>query len=132
MLIDQVLKVKIGMSLNKAEIDKCHRVGKLTTRSRPLLVKFVRLSVRDDVLKNGYRLKNTDIWVSEDVPVDVKNKKADVRWVANYAIKQGHRAKIILHGEACVIDGTRYTYDTLATLPKGLSLSESKSVRLSR
>ena len=41
LLIDQVLKFKMGMSLNKAEIDKCHRVGKLTTgRSRPLLVRF--------------------------------------------------------------------------------------------
>ena len=64
------------------------------------------------------------------MPVDVKNKKADVRWIANYAIKQGHRAKIILHGEAFVIDGTRYIYDTLTTLPKGLTLSESKTVKV--
>ena len=130
-LIHQLINDKMALSLDMYEIYKCHRLGKVAKeRSRPLLARFVRLSVRDKVLRNGGCLKNTNVWVSEDVHADVKRKKSEVRWVANHAQKQGHRVKITGYGDACNIDGIKYTHETLATLPKGLSLSESKTLKV--
>ena len=68
-LIDKILKLfneKMKVGINAADILKCVRIGKNSTKGRPIIVKFDRQSVRNNVLRNCGKLQGTKIAIAED------------------------------------------------------------------
>ncbi|XP_045107879.1 caM kinase-like vesicle-associated protein [Portunus trituberculatus] len=52
------------------EIERAHRVGKQSEqRDRPVIVRFSRFSDREAVLRNCPKLRGTNIYINEDLPL---------------------------------------------------------------
>ena len=99
--------------LNPCDIDKVHRYGRsVAGKPRPIIIRFISHSSRDRVLL-GYRSikdKPKNLFVNEDLPYDIKTRRADIRAVATQARSTG--AKVKLQGDRVVIDSKVYKLST--------------------
>ena len=60
----------MGLTLTGASIDKCHRFGRTgNMRLRPIIIRFVKISIRDIILQNAKKLRNghpnTQVYINE-------------------------------------------------------------------
>ena len=62
-LIDEKLKIKV----RRDDIDTCHRLSMRDGAARPIIVKFCRRSVRNEVYRAKPRLKNSKIVIRKDL-----------------------------------------------------------------
>ena len=63
----QLVKDKLDIK-EKIEVERAHRVGKKSEgRPRPIVVKFLRYQDREKILRNSKKLKNTNIYINEDL-----------------------------------------------------------------
>ena len=61
----------------KIEIERAHRIGKKSNRPRPIIVKFLRYQDREKILKSSKNLKDTEIYINEDLcGASVEKRKA--------------------------------------------------------
>ena len=66
------------MELDDFTIERAHRVGKKKQqRQRPIVVKFLNYKDREDVLRNGKKLKGTTVYVREDLSTKVMNTRRE-------------------------------------------------------
>lgn len=108
----------------------CHRLGRRNTRMRkprPIIVRFLSRRDRDTVFAKRSACKN-EVKMSADfaaptqarrrqlIPILVKAKKSLV-----------YNNKVRLVDDRLIIDGTTYTVDNLAELPKELSLEDQST-----
>ena len=81
-------------------------MGKLAGRPRPILESFVRIAVKEEILRNKKDINRIStlqqVWISEDQNVMVKKQKNEARSVVKLATRQGHTAK--QKGTGAVID----------------------------
>lgn len=80
-----LIKNKLDLDPNGMGIDSVMRVGKVNKtddgilgRLRPILVKFHRIRDRDTVLRNAKKLKGTRIFINEDYPEAVRQKRKEL------------------------------------------------------
>lgn len=66
-LILNVIKEKLGISINITDLDRTHRVGKKSDRGRCILAKFVSYRKRAEVYNLKSKLKNSKLIISEDL-----------------------------------------------------------------
>ena len=95
-LVLNCLTKAFKIQLNDDMIDKCHRYGKsINGRPRPVIARFVNHSTRDRVLYTARNLKTKpkNVYVNEDLPYEIKARRADVRAVAKFAKTQGATVK---------------------------------------
>ena len=64
---------------DEIEIERAHRTGPIKKNGKPrtIVMKLLRYVDKTKILKNGNKLKNTDIWISEDFSgrtVDIRKK----------------------------------------------------------
>lgn len=104
---------KIGINVEtERDIDEIRRIGrKETGKKRPTLVKLMRESTRSEILRNARHLKGTTIWIDEDFPKNVQEKRMTLIPRLKEARDRGHRAvlkydKLIVDGEI-VVDSDR-------------------------
>uniref|UniRef100_A0A8D9E972 Zinc finger DNA binding protein n=1 Tax=Cacopsylla melanoneura TaxID=428564 RepID=A0A8D9E972_9HEMI len=65
----KVLNEKLNIPINKDDIEACHRTGRLDNAKggRNIIVRFVSRKVRDNVFRNKRLLKDTRIFINEDL-----------------------------------------------------------------
>lgn len=104
---------KIGINVEtERDIDEIRRIGrKETGKKRPVLVKLVRESTRSEILRNARHLKGTTMWIDEDFPKNVQEKRMTLIPRLREARDRGHRAvlkydKLIVDGEI-IVDSDR-------------------------
>ena len=66
-VIKQIAQDKLGVSLDEKDIDRSHRVGKLSDKLRAILVKFTSYRARNIVIKQRRKLKGSKITIHEDL-----------------------------------------------------------------
>ena len=67
-LSEQVTLVREGYAESHDSISAAHRIGKENARyPRQLICKFVSRQPKELVMKNRYKIKNTDIFINEDL-----------------------------------------------------------------
>lgn len=66
-LIVNLCKEKLGIDINKEDIDRSHRVGSDNKTTRAILVKFVSYRVKNDVYRKKKLLKGSKIVIKEDI-----------------------------------------------------------------
>lgn len=124
--------------ISVADIDYCYRVGTPPTgniaakkKHRPILVKLLREEHQRYIYRNRNILRDTDefssVFINEDLPQIIVQRRADVRSVYLNAIEKGHDAKMI--GTKVIVD-IPYKHRDLEKLPQGLKLSDSKIVNV--
>ena len=98
-----------GLELNHSDIDTAHRIGKVKFgNKRQIIVKFISRMTRDKLMSQKYQLKNTGIFVNEDltfinqhVLASLRKKlpdEVDQAWSQNgrlwYKNKMGHKHQL--------------------------------------
>ena len=129
MIIGNILNNVMNLNVNcECEIDKTHRIGRsIAGRPRPIIVKFIRHSIRDYVLTSAKRLKDyrEKIFINEDLPAAIKSRRAELRSIVQHAKSEGVSAK--QSGDKITIAGQTYDYKTLDCLPAKFALEATRT-----
>ena len=59
------------------EFQRVHRIGKKGDRPRMVIARFLRYADRERMMRNAYKLKNTDFTIHDDIPkelIDLRKK----------------------------------------------------------
>lgn len=62
-IFNNVVKVKV----NATDILSCYKIGKATDKTRPIIVRFFDVNIRNTILKNCKNLKGTHMGITEDL-----------------------------------------------------------------
>lgn len=114
-----------------ADIDIAYRVGRVQSgdKPRPLLIKFCKESVRNEVNSRRKNLKDSDntanTFINADLPAKISRQRADLRSAVANAKSKNVPAKAM--GDKISIDNVFYTHKNLGNLPEGLRLSNAQS-----
>lgn len=116
------------------DIDTAHRLGKKGPNARPILVKFTKESVRNEVNRRRFHLKDIDdnknVFLNEDLPSKVNAYRADLRCLVNHAKTKNVNAKML--GNKVSIDNKTYSHKDIDKLPEGLRMSDAKIVETAK
>lgn len=121
--------VQIHDILTFDDIDCAYRIGRRGTNAQPILVKFCRESVRDEVNRKLVLLKDNEdtkaTYLNEDLPAKVNQQRADMRCIISNAQSKNVNAKNL--GNKIMIGDKTYGYRDLYQLPDGLKLENAKT-----
>ena len=70
-------------------IERCHRLGRRGTPNRPVIVKFSFFKEREMVLKKRSMLRGTRIFVDEDYPASLREKRERLKRTVNEVASKG-------------------------------------------
>lgn len=112
---------KMGVEINKENIDRCHRVGATKpNKHRPIIVKFISYKHRQAVLKNKSKLKGTKCFIREDLTVYRQNLLSQA--FANFDNAWAYNGKIFT-----VFKNQSYCIQSNDDLQKVLQIKNSKN-----
>lgn len=118
-------------TLTQEDIDVAYRMGRKGTQPRPILIKFARESVRNEVNKRRFQLKEVDAtksaYLNPDLPPKLNHQRSELRSVVNLAKSKQVAAKF--QGNRITVDNKVYRHDELDKLPSGLTLSDAFQVK---
>ena len=100
---------------------------RVTKRPRKVIVKFQFYPDRETVWSKRKLLKSSNIWMSEDFPKEIENRRQVLMPILKAAWKQpGIQATLSV--DKLIINSQAYTIDTLHRLPPQLSLQQTSLV----
>ena len=118
--------------------DRAQRRGKQvappgkSSRPRPIVISFIRLSDKLKIFKFLKNLKDQDKWkgvsIGDDLTETQRDQVRDLLALSAYTRSKGHEAAV--RGNFLVVDGTRYRYEDLSQLPEGLTLCKAKTIEV--
>lgn len=125
--------------LELLDIDYSYRIGFNpisnpggNRKNRPILVRLMREDHRRLIFQNRKVLKDSEnyssVYISDDLPQVVNERRADIRSVYLNAINKGQNASMA--GTKVTVNNVTYKHNELNNLPSGLSLSDSKLVQV--
>ncbi|VDI70194.1 Hypothetical predicted protein [Mytilus galloprovincialis] len=107
--IDTVASIcddKLELNDIKHTITKAHRLGqKKAGQARPIIVRFNDSNARSQVRSNSYKLKNTNVGISQQYPKDVNDRRK--RLVPLYKEAKLQKKKAVLINDKLYVDGER-------------------------
>jgi ribA/ribD-fused uncharacterized protein len=109
--VDQ-LEIEYGREI---EFQRCHRLGGKATGNREIIVRFLWFQDRETVWNMKSKLKGSNVVVKEDFPIEIEERRSRL-----YPILKAARSKdvkVLLKADKLILDGQRYTVDTLDKLP---------------
>ena len=119
------------------EVTGAYRIGKRVLtggrakRTRPIMVNFRDVRTRNAFYYARTKLKDNGelkgIYLNDDVTIETKRARDDLRSVANMARSAG--ANVRVHDDGIVLNGTKYRLFETETLPAEFALSKAKTVR---
>jgi ribA/ribD-fused uncharacterized protein len=121
MLINKVGHVvrQLGLNIYHMYVDNIHRLPGPKGK-RPIIVKFVSFLDRDAIWKRRTHLKDvlSKVVIRDHQPAEIERSVRRLLPIRRAAIDQGKR--VTLDGETLIIEGKKYSVNTLDTLPVGL------------
>ena len=100
-----------------------HLQSKSVRRPRDIIVRFLSLSDRNNAWRNRFNLKGSAFILAEDFPPEIQEKRRKLDPFFKAAKRHRSVGKCNLQGDVLVIDGHKYTVDTLDSLPYGLNIA---------
>ncbi len=111
--VKPLIPEKLKLDHNRVILERAHRTGKLwnSTRSRPIVVKFLRYKDKEAVLQRAKCLKDTNIYVNEDFPEAIRQKRKELLSAMRAAREWGkiallHYNKLIAYAPSQAKNGT--------------------------
>ena len=89
----EILINQLNMRIDEEVIDNCFWLGRRNGR-RPLLVKFTRVYIRDEVLNRSRLLKGSRIWVEQDYDFGTIKTRRELLPYLREARRNGKRATL--------------------------------------
>lgn len=112
------------------DLDVAYRLGKRGPNPRPILVKFAKESIRNEINRKRFHLKDSDdsknVFLNEDLPAKVNAYRADLRCLVAHAKSKSVNAKML--GNQVSIDNKVYGHKDIDKLPDGLRMGDAKIV----
>ena len=125
----------LGLDFGTACCDYIYRMGQrkqTTGRPRPIFVAFPYMRLKNQVLRNAYKLKDNQgrkfTYLSEDITPEQQTKRRDLRCLHTYAKSAGLDSK--LRSDSIIVDCKRYTHDDIDKLPDEITLENAKVVQV--
>lgn len=115
-------------------IENVFRLGRFNSSDRNprrILVVFISLGIRDSVLNAAGHIAKAGppggkIYVNEDLPDEIKRRRADVYKYVQYMLEKGYN--ISQRGDSVQINKTVYKYEELSAMPPGMTLADSRTI----
>lgn len=115
-------------------IDNVFRLGRGSTTdqsTRRVLVSFNSTQAREAVLGQSGTIARAGppggrIYINEDIPEDVKRRRADVFKYVDYMYEKGYN--VVQKGDSVLLNNTVYKYEDLSAMPKGMTLADSRTI----
>lgn len=112
------------------DLDVAYRIGRKGPSPRPIVVKFVKEHIRNEVNRRRTNLKDSEetkiAFLNEDLPAKTNQQTADLRCIVNHAKSKNVNARIL--GDKISIDNKTYSYKDIDRLPQGLKISDAKMI----
>jgi len=106
-IISDLFKNELGLNSELIPVDTVSRIGKLmNNRIRPIRVKFSCEYHRNQVWKNRFKLKNSNIFINEDLPPATLENRKLLRLEARKLSALGK--KTVLLGDKLAVNGVIY------------------------
>lgn len=124
-VVYQILKDKMGFTNPQKciKISRCHRLGpKSQHQTRPIIFKLHYFPDREMIWDKRRKLTGSNVFISEDFPNEIKQRRQQLEPIRRKAIAEGRRATLSV--DRLIIDGRTYTTDTVDTLPSSLTPAE--------
>lgn len=124
--IYELLETKLGIQNAKTLIkfERVHRLGPyIPDNKRAVVAKFSFYKDRDTVWKKRSSLKGTNIWISEDYPVEIQSARKILFPIMRHAQKmstEGQATKVSLSMDKLILNGKPFTIKDLDKLPEKL------------
>jgi ribA/ribD-fused uncharacterized protein len=125
-VVYDLLETKLLMfdARDKIKIERAHRIGPVKTGkrgavTRPMIVKFLSYSDRNEVWYNRFELKSTGVWLREDFPNEISLQREMLKPVFNKALQLDQSPK--LEYNRLHVGKNTFTVKSLDTLPLELS-----------
>lgn len=107
---DEVFQLKLGVSVNG--IERIHRLGqKAENKVRPVIINFLDHREKVSILKAAYKLKNSDLSISEDFSRRVRDIRRQL-WQTS-TTERAKGAKVKLSYDKLILDGVTYGWDDI-------------------
>ena len=118
-------KLKLG-NASSMQIERCHRVGQKRHGGKPrtIIAKFSFYQDRQEVWSRRSNLKDTNIWLREDFPVEYEERRRKMYPIVSCAKKIPAFRDIYIHIDKLVLNKKTYTVDQLEMLPDGIKASQ--------
>ena len=103
------------------KIVRCHRNGPKipgSTRPRQIIFKMFWFGDREKIWQSRRKLKGSKIWVSEDFPKEIVQRRYKLQPILREAKQLKKSAFISV--DKLIVEGRTYTVDTLSSLPSEL------------
>ena len=101
--VKTMLTEKMGMSAD-IPFDRVHRLGNKT--NAPLIARCTFYKDKINILKSSNKLKGTDLYVNEDFPVTVRDKRKKISELVKERREKGEKIKIVY--DHVYIENRRY------------------------
>ncbi|XP_078375810.1 uncharacterized protein LOC144659258 [Oculina patagonica] len=107
-VLQDFLQEQLGItSPERIEFQRIHRLGKKKERPRMIIARFLRYGDRERIIREAFKLKDTDYKIYEDIPQELLDERKKLLPVLRKAKKEGKRAffskaqpdKLIINGQ---------------------------------
>jgi ribA/ribD-fused uncharacterized protein len=115
-IINQTLRLNV----EDMRMERCHRMGRKGSQTRPIIVKFSFFKDRELVWMQKKNLKGTSIFLKEDFPPEMEKRRSILLPVFLAAKKDKNLGKVNLVMDKLYINNVLYTADTVHRLPVNL------------
>ncbi len=131
--IEEKVKDIIRVHLKCDKDIKFVRVHRLPNKRKTTIAKFHYYKDRELVWNERRHLKGTKIWMDEDYPVEIRNRRQVLLPIYRAALKykfdnDKRDMRVSLIQDVLTINNERYTVNNLQLLPSYLSLSQTSLV----
>ena len=96
----------------------CGRVAN-SQRPRTIIFKLHWFGDRERIWSARKNLQGSKIWLQEDFPAQIQQRRRLLQPIAREARRQGMRASVVV--DKLILNGSSYSVDTLQRLPENLS-----------
>lgn len=123
-IVYQVLHDNLGIeNPQNIKVVRCHRLGpKSRSQPRPIIFKLHYFPDREMIWSQKKMLKGTKLWLSEDFPIEINQRRQLLDPIRKKAVSEGKLATLSV--DRLIIDGRAYTVDMLDSLPTSLTPAE--------
>ncbi|CAG9773580.1 unnamed protein product [Ceutorhynchus assimilis] len=102
---------RLEVSIAEEDLNDVYRLGKPNSRSRGVLIKLVRAHIKQEILKNARKLKNTGFSLTNDLIPELRQQQKILVKHLKEAKSKNYSAKIVKN--KLVVNGEEYTIEQL-------------------
>lgn len=104
--IANIVREKLNIEITATDVDYVYRIGKKSNDPRPIILGCIRLTLKEEIMRNRKKLASTNIRISEDLPLSIREKRKSMAPIVKSLYDEGFKVhmkheKIMVDGKEC-------------------------------